>query len=422
MRTCSFAILAVILGVGACSKRDATQRSDSAADSSQVTQVVDAAIINDSARMVEARVSPSAADFLRVNCGVDAGFATIAAHIGGFHDVQALPIARGSSVYGSVVHLYGCPVERSIDDFEEQSGAVVAILQLRGPADNQPPYTNIGLNTTNHGFYCVVVKKGADDSWQASVTRVPSGFTCPAPTFGVVKVRREVEEAGASYPKAVRIVDGAGRLPFIGVPCGGAWCEIGMNLGAYQRPGHYVGRGSVSENAKGWHDEQQVAYGGGTGSLRRGARASIIPEAGIAAPPTDAYVTPHPQGTGVIGMKVATIWFQGDPVDKYEESWGLRGGRTSVWLRRIDVSGRPTLQAQFTRSQYPDPVGTWFLVAHADHRNIEIPSTARWLWNPEDETIWLACEQGCCEVTHTGFGFVGGKWVELPPKPSAGRK
>jgi hypothetical protein len=30
--------------------------------------------------------------------------------------------------------------------------------------------------------------------------------------------------------------------------------------------------------------------------------------------------------------------------------------------------------------------------------NYRIPAVVRWRWKPNDETMWVACPAGCCEV------------------------
>ena len=40
-------------------------------------------------------------------------------------------------------------------------------------------------------------------------------------------------------------------------------------------------------------------------------------------------------------------------------------------------------------------------VYRTDHGTIPVPGTARWRWVLNDETIWVRCANGCCQVDQT---------------------
>lgn len=405
-------VAAVVVGCGGGD--DAAKAGDSSREGLRTALLTDAAFIDSTAQTIEARINPSAGSMIEGNCGVAPGKGGLRAHIAGFHDSQELPLSKTSTDYGPQVLFYGCTVHRTATDFN--NGTVVGFVQLRGPADNLEMYKNIGLNSKNAAWYCVWMKSG--NPWQAAVTET-TVVGCPTPAYGALTVQRgQIDgQTSGGYPEAVRIVDDEGSLPLLGVPCDDQWCEIGATVGAYQPPGHGPPANNAPENVKGWHDEQRVAYANSQGVLHRGERASIIPEPDIAKPAQGAYETPHPSGNGIIGMKVATVWFHGAPAadSKYADPWGIGSARTNLWLRRVTIQGTPILQAQFTPANIANPKGKWFYVKPTKHEGVDdIPSTARWLWDSADETIWLACEQGCCEVTMDGFSIVGKDTVRVP--------
>ena len=40
----------------------------------------------------------------------------------------------------------------------------------------------------------------------------------------------------------------------------------------------------------------------------------------------------------------------------------------------------------------------YFCVAKREHPAMVIPGIVRWRWKVKDETIWVSCQRGCCEV------------------------
>jgi hypothetical protein len=381
--------------------------------------VASAARVNEHAALLEMRVNGTLGHKLALNCGIDEGVADDAVMIAGYHDKQKLPTAVGATTYGPEVHAYACPVKRNLHDF--QVGTVVGIVQLMDASTGFEPYRNLGLEAASAGFYCLHVAIRAGD-WSAAVSRIPDMTdTCPAsPSYTLLVSRNEVLTGADKYPDAVmRIVDFDDRLPLFGIPCDAQWCEMGVETDAYAAPGGASG-GTQEERVKGWQDEQAVGDKEGGTPLKRGARARLIPERGIAKFTSAMYRTPHPAG-GIMGVKVATVFFLGAPVDKYRDTWGLLPGRTNIWMRRAPSGGIDTLQIQFTRAAKADPNGTWFLVKHQKHIVAAVPSTARWLWDPKDETIWLGCEQGCCEVTD-GFALAASPSPVSGSAPARGKR
>jgi hypothetical protein len=386
----SLTLTLAILGCGGrCDKKSAQKEPDSTKATALAGQ------LNNDVPMLEMRINRTLGEKLATNCVIDLDLANDAAMIAGYHDVQKLPRSIGATAYGPEVHVYACPVKRSESDF--QAGTVVAIVQLLDGSNGLETYRNLGLEAPGPGFYCLHVANPTGQ-WSAAMTRIGDADTkCPSPTYSLLVSRTEVLPGPDEYPDAaVRIVDFDDKLPVLGVPCVAQWCEIGAASATYEAPGG-AGMGA-QERVKGWQDEQAVGDKEGGGALKRGARARIIPQPGISNFTSAMYRTAHPNG-GIMGVKVATVLFVGAPVDKYRDTWGLLPGRTNVWMRRAQSAGVDTVQVQFTRSARPDPNGTWFLVKHAIHNKAPVPSTARWLWDPNDETIWLGCEQGCCEVT-----------------------
>jgi hypothetical protein len=405
--------LAIIV-VGALVYRS---RSSPTPDSSNLVPTSNlAADGNFSQPMIEMRVNNNIDDILQNACGLTPAKAHDLSIIAGFHDVQQLPTAPTSIDYGPDARIYSCDRKRTLAEF--QAGTVVAVMHVIGATTGMTTYDNIGLDASAPAFKCMWVDVQLND-WFWEVGSVTDNRCDRPSTINRPVVRTQVSGNQLNYPAGVRFVDTEGLLPRVGVPCVDHWCEMGKAPDAYT-PGDSPS-GSIADQVKGWHDEQKIAErpGGPGTAIKRGTRARVTPIPNLAGVQPDEYVTPG-QG-GIIGVKLATVKMSGPPTGKYSSIWGIGNGLSSLWVRRVNTTGGVQYQAQFTpgMSSTPNPTGQWFVVQHSTHTEIQpIPGVARWLWDANDEEIWLACEQGCCEIT-SGNALV--PTGPAAPSPSAPR-
>lgn len=146
----------------------------------------------------------------------------------------------------------------------------------------------------------------------------------------------------------------------------------------------------------GWGDQQRLAVldsagpADTTGRLRHSALATIAPHDELERFSADSFA-------GAFRL-VATV-----TSDSAYPKLGMLPADTTypntLWLRR--VSGT-TWQARMTipaNASIP-PGGSrhkFFAVIPTTHSE-PVPGTARWIWRADDESVWVRCGSGCCEL------------------------
>ena len=168
----------------------------------------------------------------------------------------------------------------------------------------------------------------------------------------------------------------------IGVKCGDGWCEIGRKVKyEHDHPG------GKKRSVKGWFDEQRLAVG---------TRGSLKPwSAGVATifavDSLESYTKKEDFESDWV--HVATISSpQAYPklglvgTDRIQALMYLKHAAGGAWSARIvAIDGNSAV----TTSEFP--------VTMIEH-NDSIPGVARWGWDDTDETIWVRCANGCCQV------------------------
>lgn len=246
----------------------------------------------------------------------------------------------------------------------------------------------------------------------------------PAGATGTdLEVRRSV--AGGwdyhDYPDVSRWDwDSTNSRQYISIKCGSGWCEVGAP-GFRSSPQHTDsppidpvpgGQGTASERSrvfriKGWYDRQLLAVRDGNGHLRPGkVWGTIIPHPvlGRGDHNTASYFQPW--------IHVATVFLSGDYDAKYVS---FKAGRTKLSL----CNGTALVcDVPNTLTACPSQIGSqwWTMVQHVgadgapdenpiyrcatmrSHSNTIVPGTSRWRWMEQDETSWMRCTQGCCEL------------------------
>jgi hypothetical protein len=324
--------------------------------------------------------------------------------IEGFNDSQAL--AGDVDVdrdLGPLARLYIVPRRYEDSAFVDQ-WKLSAVLEVEGAATMPNSYRNLGIkDNPATAQYCVfLTHRTAGDKWIGSIAPVAGQDCTDAASGKQLNVGLE-EEPGASkadFPSVVRIDEDKNGKAIIGVNCGEkTWCEIGRNPGNGERraPAHAsLPVQTRQHRIKSWHDEQEITtpdtLPSGV-SLKRAVRASITPNENLGGYTVLDF-------TSDSGATVATIFLEKDPRagSKYY-NWGLRKGNNSLVIKATYDAIADTLKwsASF-RDENGNAGASSFRVDMMAHK-IKPPAVARWKWNPKDEDIWVACDQGCCTVT-----------------------
>lgn len=203
---------------------------------------------------------------------------------------------------------------------------------------------------------------------------------------------------------------------YIGIKCGDAWCEVG-DSGFVSSQAHpssppvdNVSGGTLSPaelsrvfGIKGWYDAQQLAVG--TGDAPGPAWGVIIPHPalGRADHNLSSYFRPW--------VHVATAVL----TDNYPSKLNFKRGANKIYLCNGTATEcgvrapAPTCPAAADGQWWAKirPKWLWFwqkptyrCVIYRAHPGlgIPIPGTTRWRWWVHDETTWVRCSQGCCEL------------------------
>ena len=299
--------------------------------------------------------------------------------------------------------------------------------------DGQGAYDDLRLK---EGFSCLYLRRGPGvTDWQAKM--VPLGQS-PGPCREAKEFDalgghelyvhpRPVPEGltAADIPAVARWdFDSVNMRQYIGLRCGGQWCEIGnrsmtssvdytMNpasgnererevsakIGEFPSalPNIELLRQRVVE-VKGWYDEQRLALGSGATLTTTEVWGTAFPAPGLgdvtdadfaAGWVLSAYVhmtaqyngkVPFAQGVstvslckgtvcGVTGLTCATT---GPPVDPEQQ-----------WWAKIEA---------------PDGTPMFRCINRMLHDGVIPAAAVRWRWTEFDETLWVRCTAGCCTV------------------------
>ena len=287
---------------------------------------------------------------------------------------------------------------------------------------------------TASGFEARIVPVGHDD------TRCLNELDASSDVGYRLAVARNVYPPGTVPPVARWDWDKARHQELIGIACGSAWCTIA-------KPG-FVPNAAYSTTAatpsaavlavKGWYDEQRLAH------PKRGSPAPDVGSViGTIVPEPDLgkhQGTPdHSDFTGrwVLVAKASL----NDPSAVYRKKLNLdksapgsdQSNRVSLCFGTLescpgvtlavaksckgeDYTSTPGGVMPSVKPQSKDPTaGRWwsrvesaqgfdtqyYCVVRRGHENVpnlHIPGIVRWRWAIDDETMWIRCLEGCCEV------------------------
>jgi hypothetical protein len=279
---------------------------------------------------------------------------------------------------------------------------------------------------------------------------------CPATTEATVGVPlRVVHDDGrhgeADIPPVARW-DHTGDVQYIGVKCGAFWCNVGpMNSSWTPQPSKAPPASAGPERrllyqVKGYHDQQRLAPPIGRDWDHVGTPGpddwvrpssilgTIVPEPGVGGFDDATYDNPNPTERWV---KVATTYLEGSDVGAYREKYGFAQtpspdvgnevrlcdprskkcpdlpaniDNTSSCKRALETIERENMNTPgnhssrwYAKVKPADGGGEVFrCVIRREHAGLPsgiiMPSTARWRWLLDDDSIWVPCIFSCCHL------------------------
>ena len=210
---------------------------------------------------------------------------------------------------------------------------------------------------------------------------------------------------------------------YIGIRCGLAWCEVGdpsppdaPGTGAMYPPtlpfdpvpGFIPSSASAKAVSwvKGWYDAQPLAF-----------RVSSPPPGALKVRPSGPveFVVPNPVLGDLQQANFASKWVHvawAFMAADYRSKLSYRKGRNKISLcygtsthcgilrlpRCAIITGLKP--AWWAKTQLPDGGVRFNCVTWRSYpAGIDVPGTVRWRWQSEDETNWVKCPSGCCEIT-----------------------
>lgn len=294
---------------------------------------------------------------------------------------------------------------------------------------DQVEYAPLGIKP---GINCLYVYPSSERPHGIAARVVPVGSdaqACAAPfspamvgTELLAFARRMPLDHPSDYPPVARWDwDPKSSTQFIGISCGRRWCEIGQGSGFSPSPTHLYFLTDRKERrvfaVKGWHDEQWLGRNGIAGLYPAPYQGTLVPVKNLAE--MDATTFGTPQWTEVARVAISPH----DPAyeDKFTFTTANMPGRMNTialcqgsWTACI-ATDAPASAPGAAPNCKGTTDGMWWAritntrgdkayrcVTRRPHVGITMPGTARWLWSDDDESIWVECDEGCCQV-HNRF-------------------
>jgi hypothetical protein len=414
-RSLAFAILASSIVLSACGGSDGSAGSESGSATGSGSQSGNAATLpagpilppTGSITLAPVQFAHTLNPQITALC-LDLGWFTC--NIPEYTDDQAL-MGDTKDTYGPYALVVPSPSLQNITSptaFGTNGTLVAFVYVAEGPRPST--YTELGLVS---GFTCFYLKHDGTNL-RAFVSPAAPGCALTAPTAAVehplkVAAMPTGFPAATDIPGVARFHEGnkgnsKGR-PAIGWRCATAWCVVlplptgGSNadtLGLWHKS--WLPQTWRTSAVHGWHDVQTVALPPATspGALQR----STLEMAVVPTPELRDYNDNHtwPMGTWV---HAATVVVPKTPVGKYLNSWQFAIGHNMIFLRKTGARAFEARLMQYVVG----PDGNMNLavirnlpLTRRQHANY-VPSTARFMWSPSDEDLWISCEMGCCMVS-----------------------
>jgi hypothetical protein len=302
-------------------------------------------------------------------------------------------------------------------------------------------YAPLKMNGTYHCLFVRAVHGKADSAWMIPVaneaqcaTGVPDAMFSEVTRLAAHVAPQPAALGAADIPPVARWDwDPQTRTQFIGVRCGGRWCEIGQRAGFSTSP-QYAGIGYPGTarltSIKGWYDEQHLAEyapespGGENVLTIANNLGTFVPHPDLAAW-AGAKDAETPDGrwnrVGVVylrpkvGSYAASFNFfaTGAPPGSLgalvEICRGTAAQCSPSAVLQIAATACTPQRGNANRKWYarisrPDGRTKYVCVVYRKHpAGFAMPAVVRWRWDPKDERGWASCPQGCCEVNGDGF-------------------
>ncbi len=219
--------------------------------------------------------------------------------------------------------------------------------------------------------------------------------------------------------------DAGDSLQYIGIACPTGWCEVHSPKPFRSSP---LYGGSHDPITKGWYDEQYLATYASHTLVHDGSTfGTVYPDPRLAHQTMVTYTSWQP--VAWVALRTASHAYREklnfDPAPPLSVPLvGLADKNISRLLNEVELCFVPTGttgclsvgEPQLPKNCAPDPTnkGPWYAretppygVANVStitcaifrsYPDTQAPAVVRWRWQKDDETMWISCPVGCCEV------------------------
>lgn len=292
-------------------------------------------------------------------------------------------------------------------------------------------------------FNCLFLKRihsGEFEAYLFPVGRAEASCRNPNPQLAVKLAVNRVKMPGSfpdDYPPVARWdFDTASKHQFVGIRCGDAWCEVRSPGDIYtpNPPANKtiaVGKQRLTRRVlevKGWHDQQRLAVMK-NGKLVVGTMVgTFIPAPDLG---NDHDTNPAESRFSKKWVKVATIALSESSREYVKKlsivKSDIANAKTVISLcyspplvankkqvintnlcSGITEQSKPICHSKDTgqwwqKTESPGNRTVYRCVIRRAHDNlpIKVPGIVRWRWMLDDDTEWIRCLDGCCEVEST---------------------
>ncbi len=294
-------------------------------------------------------------------------------------------------------------------------------------------YAPLGIEK---GFNCLYFFKsgvGIETNWQARVVPVQTTEAqCaiplqPADARGTMLAVSIAPGSDVPPPVARWDWDTSNLQQYIGIRCGTTWCEVHPTSAASGATfSSSVPLRTLESRSKGWYDEQILTLA--ESEIGMPAQVSNVVGTFIPAPNLgdETGLPEHSRYAGA-WQTVAAVAIRGNP-GRYTSKFNLiesgediaRNVVSLCYVVATNQAGCPGLDksalncstdewyARIVRDRNAaSSVTKYFCVTRRSHDRMNMPATppipgvVRWRWLLNDETMWVRCLHGCCEVNAT---------------------
>ena len=348
-----------------------------------------------------------------------------------FNDCQRFLVRQSSTmVFDSLFAIFA---RLGLDSMEvDTSGTLTGagIIPMATIYSFHSAYPQLGIEADFNCLYFIhstTAKSGYEARIVPVQTNAAKCLTSPTASGTPLQVDR-VLMTGADvydYPPVARWDwDSTAETQFIGIRCGRAWCEVRAreSRSALASTPRYTRSGSVlyrrAVEIKGWHDEQRLAVPpapGAPAATPSGIVATLIPDTLLDHDPVSV-----PAGStryNASWVRVASVALSAppgiyaskfnlvqsaapDPVNTVYFCYGplTSSGHSPCFSATQKIPNCPSGGQWWARIEANPAYPQFYCVTRRPHPNFKIPGIVRWRWTLHDDTMWVRCLDGCCQV------------------------